>query len=787
MRIWPPGNGFEYETGAKRPMKHLKNREKLKKTGAALAAVCMAAVLCVLLAVSGHTAPENPMENQEADASRMYLTSSTLAMDKEQLASVENANISSGGTDSAVEQEEEQQEEEQQEGQQGEEQQEEEQQEEEQQQKGQQQDAGNVSQLTAANPMTSSLKSLIHKKQASSSNGEGGGSGNGPGDGSGEEGGGENGGGPGGGPGGGDEKSLNMEQSRELFTTSLQNDRVTKPDYRFTISLTEKGKQLEAPRFTVVVNNSQQTASTGTNQIKLKQGANSVYVMLKFRARDNTRLDEYTAYTKVYTIQYIPDGTVSLRVINARTGEDIPDGGSLTVYQQSFWVQVIAEKNTGGTITAVSSKLRLSGVSQAADSDGIYRLTLTPGDQNVLRVVADVGGVEQAKVTCTIAYKTDSFMLRFDGPDAGHSETISNNKGKGDKLFNGLTCWDYESESSEFSVRLTYSKNTGKEKLESFKTVTRNGEVDLTGLVGGDGYAAVALAADQPTTFEARCIDSEGNKLWYKWEITYKRIVPPAEGAKNAPKIDVGLTDGEKVYRNPYPIWVKVEDAAGNWMDNYGSEFFVYLNGQYINFDSISIGDRKYEFNLYLTEGKNELYIFAKDANQYTSEKTITIYFNSDIESAKLHLILSAETVGLGTLIDEHITVPSGVTVAQIVEERLAAYSYGTIHDGSASGSDYFLRHIQKPGILEGWSISEEERSLLEMEGFWLDENPVSLNSLGEKDFTSGSGWMVTLNHYYIAQTMGTRAIRDGDEIHVLYTLDVGNDIGVEADTGIYG
>ena len=37
---------------------------------------------------------------------------------------------------------------------------------------------------------------------------------------------------------------------------------------------------------------------------------------------------------------------------------------------------------------------------------------------------------------------------------------------------------------------------------------------------------------------------------------------------------------------------------------------------------------------------------------------------------------------------------------------------------------------------------------------------------------------MVTLNHYYIAQTMGTRPIRDGDEIHLIYTLSVGKDIG---------
>ena len=88
-------------------MKNNKFRQKIKKTGAALASVCLAAVLMFLAAGFGHTAPENPMASQEADASRMYLTSSTLAMDQEQLAGVENANINSGESGSEAEQEEE--------------------------------------------------------------------------------------------------------------------------------------------------------------------------------------------------------------------------------------------------------------------------------------------------------------------------------------------------------------------------------------------------------------------------------------------------------------------------------------------------------------------------------------------------------------------------------------------------------------------------------------------------------------------------------------------------------
>ena len=94
-------------------MKKSKSRKKLKKIILELAGICLAVLFFVLLAGFGRTAPENPMEEGKADASRMYLTSSTLAMDEKQLAGVENANISSGGTGNSAETQEEEQEEEQ--------------------------------------------------------------------------------------------------------------------------------------------------------------------------------------------------------------------------------------------------------------------------------------------------------------------------------------------------------------------------------------------------------------------------------------------------------------------------------------------------------------------------------------------------------------------------------------------------------------------------------------------------------------------------------------------------
>ena len=295
-------------------MKNNKFRQIIKKTGAALASVCLAAVLMFLAAGFGHTAPENPMASQEADASRMYLTSSTLAMDQEKLASVENANISSGGADSAAAQEKEQEE---QQDQRQEDQQED--QENQELRQGQQNTNNYTSeQNTPSGQVSNSLLSLIQKNQSGNTqNGNTGGNGGGIG---------ENGGGgePGGDSGntpteGGSSHTLNPNQSSELFYTTIEDQKRTNdPNYPFTIHLTEKGKQLSISSITVVRNkDSKEGKLEEEDSLELEEGANFVEVILKFRSGR----DEVTAPSKKYVISYMKEGKLLLLVQNAKTGE----------------------------------------------------------------------------------------------------------------------------------------------------------------------------------------------------------------------------------------------------------------------------------------------------------------------------------------------------------------------------------------------------------------------------------------------------------------------------------
>ena len=148
--------------------------------------------------------------------------------------------------------------------------------------------------------------------------------------------------------------------------------------------------------------------------------------------------------------------------------------------------------------------------------------------------------------------------------------------------------------------------------------------------------------------------------------------------------------------------------------------------------------------------------IKAVDNEGYTAEKTLTVTYNPVAEEARVRVIVSGEVLGLGTMIDETITAKSDQTVAQIVEDRLAAHGYSTIHDGVADADSYFLRHVMKTGITDGWSISAEERSLLEMLGYDIAE-------VHEESEQSG-------------RTRLYRWFRlDGDAESLLYCADHGN------------
>ena len=234
--------------------------KKIKKPFMTVAAVILVLLLFVVSVTQNQAAPENPMEKENADPSRMYVTSSSLAMDESLLDSVENANINTGNQENQEEQEEEQQEEQDEENQ-DEEQQEEQQQEENQEENSdnstetQEQQTSEEQQQVSQTPLDSnseqldSLLPIVKKDKTKNNSGtgpSGGDSQNGGNGNSGNSGQGTGGNGNGKGDGDGDSQKdgkqivVAPENSEAYFTTSLKNEVVTEAEYPFSITYHSK-------------------------------------------------------------------------------------------------------------------------------------------------------------------------------------------------------------------------------------------------------------------------------------------------------------------------------------------------------------------------------------------------------------------------------------------------------------------------------------------------------------------------------------------------------------------
>lgn len=745
---------------------------KIKKPVTAAAFLLGLVLVIVALMGSASTTPANPMDQEEADASRMYVTSDNLAVDASLLENLPNANISGSGDRDQEEQEEEDQEEqeEQQEEQQSQTNPEEEQQEDQEETQNYEE-----SQEDPNSPQTSnqydSLISLIQKKNTSSTSSGGnktsgdsdkGGSGDSGGDKKGDSGSKDK------NPAdGGTDATLTPEESGELFYTSIvDGETAADSAYYFTITLTERGKALTLVNQTVTVNGATKSFANG-DYVNLQEGANQIQVTLRFRDKAYNQVD---APSKTYTVYYYKSNHYYLTVTNAKTNQEIANGATAVVTDGELWLNVSAYRGTD----AVNARVRLNNGTVSQDSDGLYKTSLKVGN-NALKITLG-SGVNQLIYSATINYQKDDFSVQFESIDTDDTGNRINDVITATR-FGGKQAYTWTSTSQNFRFRVSCSQTTGLEKIQ-YVGITQNGvTTDMTYRAGSSGYITMQLDGfyQDSSTFRGNTVyveflDSNGQLQNYTWIITFQRSYTP-DGYE--PYVELNLVDGQSVSSNPASLSVYARDVHGNTLNNWN--FTVTLNGQEAPF--VSITSAGYEYALYVDEGPNTLQVTVTDNEQYSKTLTLTINYSTTPETFYINLKLNAGVLGLGTWIDETIPVQSNQTIAQVVEERLAAYGFTTVYDGTVTDG-YYLKRIGRSGMLEGWSLTEDQILQYKDEGYEV-KDPLDLDSLGDQDMTSGSGWMVTLDGIFISKNMSAYKVTTGSTISVQFSLDQGKDLGM--------
>ena len=246
------------------------------------------------------------------------------------------------------------------------------------------------------------------------------------------------------------------------------------------------------------------------------------------------------------------------------------------------------------------------------------------------------------------------------------------------------------------------------------------------------------------------------------------------------PKITTDLTNGETIDGKLLSFYMEAKSASGTKIP--ASNFTVKVNGteiygtgtQYRGLYSCSItGDSSSP----LVNGRNTVTLRAKDSAGNKTTASLRITMNAEAEAEEdgyAKLTITANNVGLGTIYssgDQEIYKNEKIAhfFKRVMKKSGISYKSSGTED-----SGFYLARLEKPGILNGYSISPEA----EAEIGKTMTIPESMDSLGEKDFFPQSGWMFSVNGETPDSGMASGTIQDGDEVVVWFTLDGGNDGG---------
>ena len=458
-------------------------------------------------------------------------------------------------------------------------------------------------------------------------------------------------------------------------------------------------------------------------------------------------------------------------------------------------------KGTGITSVAVSNN---KGVSWTALSavEGVYTATIVSGN-NILRVITSAGTAYQV-------VRGDRITLRYSEKEGDGDRVLES--GETVRVYlDGLHMPipkvagnynpGYEANTDGYSpVHLNYTANGtavhGPGKQYDFITAANYIDVVLPADGGSvtltDGYIGVGVLGYADFLHSAsghRHIPDVGCGMLYGYSTFHTRSILPditisansVAGTNNAPRVKADamtaktITAGQNFAINPETLFT---DPDGDPLT-----FTVSVNG---GAATAATASYKYASS---AAGTFKLVFTAFDGEK-TASHTITLtvsprsstggtsggsntgsttQFGLSQSEIAGYVTISFEDKGirkegetglrypvpLGTIIPQtKVPFKSGENIAQVTIRLLEELDIGYSYTGSVTGNFY----------------------LASIKNFEVGNTPY--DSMGEFDAGSGSGWMITLNGWFIDKSTAAFTVSNGDVIAWKYTCQVGADIG---------
>ncbi len=246
-----------------------------------------------------------------------------------------------------------------------------------------------------------------------------------------------------------------------------------------------------------------------------------------------------------------------------------------------------------------------------------------------------------------------------------------------------------------------------------------------------------------------------------------------------------GLTEPIKTSR--FSLRVTAKDGQGNPL--YRSNVRVQMDGKTIYQPT---GGTTLEYTLAFPIPTSE-----EDANH-----TVTVLAWTDEGSSRLatyqvkyqfvddgqvnghvRVILDVTTLGLGWIFEEAMDIRQGQPVAHAVLEALENQGFTAEYTGTAD-LNFYLRRICGGDIAAGAEIPQNLWEKIQADGITITGQQ-DRDSLGEQDYTKGSGWLYSINGvYYPGVSLSSYMPSDGDTIYLRFTLAYGKDVGSSSGYG---
>ncbi len=173
-------------------------------------------------------------------------------------------------------------------------------------------------------------------------------------------------------------------------------------------------------------------------------------------------------------------------------------------------------------------------------------------------------------------------------------------------------------------------------------------------------------------------------------------------------------------------------------------------------------------YGVELVEGSNTVSITAKGANGKTATKQYSINCDaggSVTTDEYLTFTVRADNVGIGYITGGTIELQPNEMLDHALKRGLQDAG---LSPGFNGGYLSYIGGIDTSGCLD---YVTSTKGTPENEG-----NTHGSYVLGERDYFNGSGWMYDLNGETASTGLSSKVARDGDEVVLWFTLDLGND-----------